>query len=201
MVWKMAGESNLNGNGNDLVVDRIYDDWLNSLREQRHDFMNDLQVLLSYFALGKNREGQAYIREMASKASAESKISQLGYAPLSLYLLLELKPMAKLNCRVEMEKPLKISKEVGQILLYRLRQLVEVYHETASGYANQLWITFSESEGHLHLMLEYEGRLSSAACLARLRQMQGDVQNEGGSFVESLHNDQESVVELIYPIR
>lgn len=60
--------------------------YLQTLNHQRHDFMNDIQVLYGYIRLKKYDKLLEFVETMKSKTARESSISRLGPAELSLYL-------------------------------------------------------------------------------------------------------------------
>lgn len=58
------------------------------LSHQRHDWMNDVQILLGYLTLGKYDRMQNYLDQQVQKANDERLITQLQYAPLAVSLIM-----------------------------------------------------------------------------------------------------------------
>jgi stage 0 sporulation protein B (sporulation initiation phosphotransferase) len=60
--------------------------YLQTLNHQRHDFMNDIQVIFGYLRLNKYDKILEFVENMKHKAERESVISKLGSPELALYL-------------------------------------------------------------------------------------------------------------------
>ncbi len=57
------------------------------LSHQRHDWMNDVQVLLGYLTLQKYDRMKSYLQEQIQKANQERLVTELRYAPLAITLI------------------------------------------------------------------------------------------------------------------
>jgi len=61
--------------------------WLRALGQQRHDWMNDLQILYGYLRLQKLHKAMETVDRIRERMERESRISRLGSAGLALFLL------------------------------------------------------------------------------------------------------------------
>ncbi|TCS96489.1 Spo0B domain-containing protein [Hazenella coriacea] len=57
------------------------------LSQQRHDWMNHIQVLMGYQTLGKSDKITPYLMKLVETSMQERNISEIGYAPLAVYLM------------------------------------------------------------------------------------------------------------------
>ncbi|WP_187296178.1 Spo0B domain-containing protein [Tepidibacter mesophilus] len=70
----------------DLKYWNLIDDLL---KQQRHDFLNEIQIIFGYIKLNKIDEAVEYINKVRTEASINSKISNISC--IGLYLILEKK--------------------------------------------------------------------------------------------------------------
>lgn len=85
----------------------VDDEIVNHIRAQRHDFMNDMQVIWGYLQLGKPEEAGKYIVRMNSCMDLYSRIFYLGNPTLSLFLYDNINRAKKLGLSVEFSSDLE----------------------------------------------------------------------------------------------
>lgn len=73
------------------------------LRDQKHDFMNDIQVIWGYLQLGKSLEASRYIERMNNYMRFVSGIFNLNYPQLSLLLYNHVRDAAKRGISFDLE--------------------------------------------------------------------------------------------------
>lgn len=73
------------------------------LRRVRHDFGNNLQVILGYIDLNRPQQAREYIVDVVQKIAAERNVFECGEAQLALYLY----------------KQLLMARDLGIILRYK----------------------------------------------------------------------------------
>jgi hypothetical protein len=56
------------------------------IRNQRHDFMNEIQIIWGYLQLEKSEEAKKYIAQLISKLEVHRRVLNLGDSVLSLFL-------------------------------------------------------------------------------------------------------------------
>jgi stage 0 sporulation protein B (sporulation initiation phosphotransferase) len=82
--------------------------YLRTLNHQRHDFMNDIQVIFGYLRLNKYDKILDFVENMKHKAERESMISKLGSSELSLYLH-SFRARHSLELEVEMDQAVNLA--------------------------------------------------------------------------------------------
>nr|WP_243734932.1 Spo0B domain-containing protein [Paenibacillus turpanensis] len=85
------------------------DQWIRLMDYQRHEWMNDLQVLFGYVRLKKFDKLPDVVEKLKHKASQESKMTKLGVPELVKELLLFRMNCQTLDLFVESEGQLNIS--------------------------------------------------------------------------------------------
>lgn len=96
----------------DIGQDKVIDyNWTNKeiikyLREQRHDFMNHIQVIWGYLQLNKPSEAMKYIGEFNKKYSTLGSLFKLESPALSLFLYDNIKKAFKLDLHIDLETEL-----------------------------------------------------------------------------------------------
>ncbi|CAH2214181.1 Spo0B domain-containing protein [Tepidibacter aestuarii] len=73
-------------NDSDLKYWNLIDDLL---KQQRHDFLNEIQIIFGYIKLNKIDEAVEYINKVRKEASIKSKISNISC--MDLYFIIEKK--------------------------------------------------------------------------------------------------------------
>ncbi|WFD11526.1 Spo0B domain-containing protein [Tepidibacter hydrothermalis] len=73
-------------NDSDLEYWNLIEDLL---KQQRHDYLNEIQIIFGYIKLNKIDEAVEYINKIRNEASVSSKLSNLSC--IELYLMLEKK--------------------------------------------------------------------------------------------------------------
>lgn len=85
---------------------------VNHLRAQRHDFMNDIQVIWGYLQLGKPEEAGKYIEGMNRHMDLYSRIFRLGNPALSLFLYDHILKAEKMGLTIDFSSDLsKVNNE------------------------------------------------------------------------------------------
>lgn len=79
---------------------------VNHIRAQRHDFMNDIQVIWGYLQLGKPEEARKYIVGMNRHMDLYSNLFHLGNPTLSLFLYDHISMAEKMGLLVDFSSDL-----------------------------------------------------------------------------------------------
>lgn len=171
-----------------------------TLAYYRHEWLNHLQILQSYFKMGRCESATSYIRQLSEGIARDSHVSHLGYPPLVSYLLTfnSLNPEMKLE--VEIPEPFKIaSLQVDASLIYEWVQgMIEIYkrYVLAGGEANHLLLTIVAEDFRLFLTFDFAGNLQEEACKQELQKWLQTIERQGGKTSLSVHNQHESVTEI-----
>lgn len=75
----------------------IYDDVVNLIRDQKHDYLNHLQVIMGNMQLEKRDKALAYLRQVTSNLLEIGPITKLDNSYLSILLLLSLQKSKNLG--------------------------------------------------------------------------------------------------------
>ncbi|NMA58615.1 Spo0B domain-containing protein, partial [Clostridium cochlearium] len=77
--------------------------FIDSLRNQRHDFMNDIQVLYGYMQINKYEEALRYLKKISKENENISNIYNLGDKFLGYILENNIKTMNKYGILLDIE--------------------------------------------------------------------------------------------------
>ncbi len=190
----------------EVTIDEQRHHFLESLRLQRHDWLNHVQVIMGYLKLKRYDLCEEYMLKVTEMTNNESRIAALGHDGLEAFLLTY--PALHKEMKLEFQVPELINltafgHDEKQRFYFLVRGIIETYREFSQpndGLPNSLVIELQALDHALFLAVEYEGRLQEAACLEALRELAGQMGNEEGFFVEGLHNDQESIMEFYFPV-
>jgi hypothetical protein len=83
------------------LLNEIQEQYLSLIRSQRHDLMNDFQVIYGYIQLNKNEKALEYIRHASQKSQELGALLRINFPELSV-LFLKLKALAELK-EIEVE--------------------------------------------------------------------------------------------------
>ncbi|MCF6092719.1 Spo0B domain-containing protein [Microaerobacter geothermalis] len=180
-------------------------EWLTSISHQRHDWLNHFQVIYGYLKMGKLDRMEEYIQRVTERAHQDSRISRLGYSPLVVYLLTFNSLVREMELEVEVDEELDLSKiPVNVESLYQIvYKLVETYRANVivgEGERNNLLLSLQLLNHAVYLSFDFQGHLNEKACRLQLQQLAKQIKNEGGIFVEGLHNREESLMEVKIPL-
>jgi len=192
--------------------EEIYRRWLSSLRGLRHDFLNDIQVLASYFQLQKMDEGRRYLEQLHQRLQQESLLIQLDYAPLVVFLMTFNYQQDILRLEVEMEQPVTLN---GLIISPRefyqaIKQWLDIYCRyaacskqdavsAANPVDNHLLLGMRPRECGLEVTFDYIGHWSADSATADVQRCIGDMSRQGIRCSIDVHTNQESVMRMTVP--
>lgn len=188
------------------AIEREQRQFLESLRLQRHDWLNHFQVILGYMKLQRYDVCEEYIKKVTEQTNNESRIASLGNQSLVSFLLTYNALHKEMKLEVLVPELINLSplgKDENQRLYELVKGIIETYREHSimnEGFPNTLVIEVQALEGSLFLAVEYEGSLKEEDCIQGLRSLADRFGNEEGFFVEGLHNNQESIMEFYFPV-
>lgn len=96
----------------DLLMESLQRTASATLGHHRHDWMNDLQILYGYIALGKHDKLLQCVERIKDRMAEESKISKLGVPSLVYYL----QSFREMNKSVQLEIHIEDDLCLGEIL-------------------------------------------------------------------------------------
>jgi sensor histidine kinase regulating citrate/malate metabolism len=78
-------------------------DILVNIREQRHNFANDIQVIWGYLQIGRVNEAKDYIRELNKRANIYNSIFKIGNPSLCIFLYKNIAKAFNIDVNIDFE--------------------------------------------------------------------------------------------------
>lgn len=143
---------------------------MRTLSHQRHDWMNDLQILYGYIRLNKVDKANEVIGRIREKMELDSKISNLGLPELSMYILALRSNCDTLRLEIDVQEGwnLALSAYNSNRLVEALIKLINVFRfrsVTGDSETNWLRLHFSQRNGQIEIQVQYDGMYVAAAGL------------------------------------
>ena len=188
------------------AIEREQRQFLESLRLQRHDWLNHFQVILGYMKLQRYDVCEEYIKKVTEQTNNESRIASLGNQSLVSFLLTYNALYKEMKLEVQVPDLINLSllgQDENQRFFELVKGIIDIYRENSianEGLPNTLVIEVQALDDSLFLAVEYEGFLKEQDCILALRSLAERLGNEEGFFVEGLHNNQESIMEFYFPV-
>lgn len=135
-------------------------DLISSMSVKRHDWLNHIQVMMGYVSLNNQDRLQSYMKRIVDDAEQESYICQLGYAPLTSYLLTHnlLNTQTVLDIHIVSKLTVKNDKQ-GKQLLNAIREIERLVQKTYSLSAEdsplKIGITLAAHESDIMLYVDF----------------------------------------------
>lgn len=159
------------GNRERHPMEQVLRDWqermVEAVSHQRHDWMNDLQLILGYIQLQKYDKLKAYVETIKDKAAQESAIFKLGVPELSLELFALMSSGTLFELEVESAESFSLSEHPRKQAEFaaNVRRLGEAFREAAlpmEAEPNQLHISLSGDGQAAVCHCEYHGTCSES---------------------------------------
>ncbi len=188
------------------LIEEEQQKFIESLRHQRHDWLNHFQVLLGYMKLQRYDLGEEYITRVTESTNNDSRIAGLGMPSLVVYLQTYNAMHKDMNLEVEVPELIDLRKipiQQQKVIYQLMTGIIDAYRIHSldnEGLPNTLVILLQKLEETLYVSIEYEGYLQAEECLQELCSLAKQWGNEEGFFVEGLHNKQESIMEFYVPL-
>lgn len=174
------------------------------INHHRHDWMNELQVMLGLLRLNKIDKLQDYMDNIKARAMHESNMSRLGNPALIAYLLNLRADQRTYSLEVEIDEEIHLGElKMGAERVYGLiRSITESFAACAvasQGEPNVLNVSFEREDDRLMLDFVYTGQINGelesrlGECLARYA---GQLELEEEHFTE-----EKAVLTLLLPFR
>jgi len=117
-------------NGKEFGSLHEYSEIVKYIREQRHDFMNHIQVIWGYLQLDKPDQAMRYIGELNSKLGVLGALFRLEDPVLSLFLYNHIKEAFKMGVNVDIETDVEhMSGDFGKNYLEKLFNMGQLLQE------------------------------------------------------------------------
>ncbi|MCY6371859.1 Spo0B domain-containing protein [Clostridium ganghwense] len=153
---------------------------IDCLRKERHDFMNEIQVIYGYLQLKKNEKAKQYIEEMIKKNSYISRLYTLGDKYFGFLIEENLKKLwnqgIKIDLHIEIDCFLKI---VFQKEYNKKKNLVNnIFNELENYKFNFVYIYIFEDElGQSVLIANRESLADELEWMEEWQQINSDIKD------------------------
>lgn len=146
--------------------------FLNVLSHQRHDWMNDLQLIFGYARMGKSERVEEIVSRVSAEMHKEGRIAKLGLPELVFYLMTIKGENREVALHIQADQELQyvgsLTPEEEEGLIRAVRAGMAAYRY--SGLAAQaaepaLRIVFGEEGGEATLFIEPENDPQAASVL------------------------------------
>jgi len=146
--------------------------WLHALSQQRHDWMNELQILYGYLRLQKLHNAMETLDRIRERMESESRISRLGSSELAYFLLSfrALSDTLRLDVRVDERFSLEGTEAERERMARAVIGLVEAVRARAARGAeaeHTLRLDFRRGGEGLELRLGFAGETADGEGLRR----------------------------------
>lgn len=144
---------------------------IRTLSHHRHDWMNDLQILYGYLRLNKPDKAVQIVDRIRERMENDSKVSQLGNAELSTYLLSFRTICDHIRLDVNVGEGVGLDRlpvDADKLAAGLIGLINAIRYRAAPSSAgeNVLRVSFVRTEEALRVELVYEGEWSSGQSLA-----------------------------------
>lgn len=174
------------------------------INHHRHDWMNDVQVVLGLLRLNKVDKLHDYMDKIKAKALHESNMSRLGIPELIVYLLDLRAEHRAFALEVDIEEEVDLRRlALGSAKTYNLiRSVLERFAACSipsDEEPNSLSLSFAREDGRLVLDFVYSGQID-AALAGRLRECLAPFAGRL-DIAEEQFAEEKAVLTLLLPFR
>ncbi|MBO0994074.1 Spo0B C-terminal domain-containing protein [Bacillus sp. SD088] len=143
---------------------------LTLLQHARHDWLNRIQLIKGYLALGKTEEAERVIEEIVLESQQETKLTKLGLPEFATLFLLHNWGWEGHTFQIEYEfindLPAQFINDVT--LTDWMKSFFQVISDALHPlYANQLYVSIEPLEKSLSLHFDFEGKLKDLRSLEK----------------------------------
>lgn len=140
---------------------------LQVLNQQRHDWLNHVQVLLGYLKMGRPEQGELYLKRVCELACQESMIARINLPSLSVFFLTFNAIHRDLLLEVELENQPDLSKltvdhEWFAALIMDIVFAIKTYQRKPEYEVNSLLLSFTAGSNQLEISFDLAGSLSAS---------------------------------------
>jgi stage 0 sporulation protein B (sporulation initiation phosphotransferase) len=213
VLWLWFGLDQRSVDSDNVVLDRRERDGndeqklcLQALSYQRHDFMNDIQVIFGYLRMNKYDKIMEFVENMKHKAEQDSCISRLGTPELSLYLFSFRARHPMIDFEVELDQAvslneLPIEAEAAGGMAVELMEAIVREAERNEGGLEKLAIEMYTEEQCLYICFELYGTSGEGQWEDTVLQTVRPYQAVLGVQADIRIDDQWATVEVAVPFR
>jgi len=179
---------------------------LRTLSHHRHDWMNELQILYGYLRLNKFDKAVDVVDRIRMRMEQDSRTSQLGIPELAVYLLSFRTVCDTMRLETDIQDGLQLdklpidatrlcSKIIGLINVFRFRATLPLHGE------NVLKLRLSHGDGHLKIVMDYDGELAAAdSVIEELIQILDGIGHLDRGIEPAEHSQQARTMVIHFPL-
>ncbi len=178
---------------------------LQVLNQQRHDWLNHVQVLLGYLRLGRPEEGEAYLKRVTEETRQESLIARINCPLLSVFFLTfnALHNDLRLETEVCDHVDLRALKADSYGLFRLVTGLVFAVRAHRDGdplERESLLVSIAPSDGAVRIRFDFAGRLRASA-RPEVEKLVDRGRAMGALVTKYIEAQDEWVLEMEFPCR
>lgn len=139
---------------------------LELMNHQRHDWMNDLQLVYGYVRLKKFDKLPECVETIKERMTEESRIAKLGVPELVMFLMQQRLSGSVMPLRIEIPEPVELNRMDLSVDPCKLAESViasvQAFRFAAKAHndgMNPLSVEFAKEDGRLVIRYQYEGIL------------------------------------------
>ncbi|AKF92232.1 MULTISPECIES: Spo0B domain-containing protein [Brevibacillus] len=181
------------------------DTLLRILNQDRHDWLNHLQVLHAYLKLGRYQDGEAYLQKVTEEAHRESMIARINCSRLSAFFL----TFNALNRDIIVEVEVKTQVDVTKLemqsdsffyLISTCIGLLQHHLHTEQVEHPHLAVTLFHSDNEVFANFDLEGQVS-ALVAGEVEKLIHDHKGMAKLVSEQIHTDTGWIAEMSFPCK
>lgn len=178
---------------------------LNIMNQQRHDFMNDLQVLYGYVCLKKYEKLEGYVENIKERAIRQSYVAKLGVPELVLYL--QAFPIRCPDIRLEIHlkhemnlQQLPVDAEkVGFAIMMMMEGIRQQQERGSSDLERSITLTIRKMEQWLDISFVYHGELQDESLQQMLNEWMNTMESRWEVKWNSLPQEVSVDLRIVFP--
>jgi len=200
---RLAAAVRCSESGDDAEKNRLY---LQTLNHQRHDYMNDIQVLYGYVRMKKYDKLLDFVENMKNKAARESSISRLGTPAFAMYLHSFRVRHRSVELEVELDQDIQLAElpidaERTEQMAMALMEAMAAQAAPSSDEPDRLAVELYTEEDALYICFEFYGESDAGRLGQAVEEALQPYRESLSARADSRFEDRWATVEVKVPFR
>ncbi|WP_426448662.1 Spo0B domain-containing protein [Paenibacillus sp. S-38] len=159
----------------------------------RHDWMNDIQLLMAYVQLKKYDKLPPLMEKIKEKVRQEGYVSKLGIPSLIVYLLSFQSEVKELELEISMNEEIRLPElQNPSAAAASLVRALESFKDEARSFADgqgllDLHLSRDSEAAHLAITIQYEGPYAEERMKSRESSLNADLDSTGSAAVKGTY--------------
>lgn len=181
-----------------------YDQILQAISLQRHEWMNDIQLLFGYVQMKKWDKLKDHVEWIKEKAAQESKLFKLGVPHLIVYLYTFEAASGTMKLEVELEQEIHLDEldlDVAPVAASILKVVDLFARSSSAGSDNCMTLIIYSEDGSLFVQFEFTGNYDLLRIRREYQRWFGTKQRQEWSHAQSQEHPEWATLTLQFPYR